>query len=153
MHHRSFMMTVIAATAVVTPAVAEVFYDQARVLEAQPIYEPRVVPEQVRECGYQPAATRGPVDPGTLGNARTVDPDADLVGALQRDVQLREPPSPVHRCRMVTRAGSENRLAGYRVRYEYGGRIYERRVAQHPGNTIAVSVQLSAGFSAPRRVR
>ena len=93
------------------------------------------------------------LDPATLGNARTVDPDADLVGALQRDVQLREPPSPVHRCRLVTRAGSQNRLAGYRVRYEYGGRIYERRVAQHPGDTIAVSVQLSAGLSAPRRVR
>lgn len=151
MRNRLFAVTMLIALA--TPAAAEVFYDDARVLDAQPIYEPREVPVQVQQCGYEQLTTPRPVDPAMLGDARAIDPGADLLGALHRDIELRELPAEVYRCRMVTRTESKNELAGYRVRYEYEGRVYERRVAKPPGDTIQVSVQLNVGQSDSRRWR
>ncbi len=140
-------VTTTMAMALTTPAAAEMFYDQARVLDAQPIYEPRDVPIRVQQCGYEKTSTPLPVDRAMLGDARAADPDADLLAALHRDVELRDPPADAYRCRMVTRMDSQNELAGYRVRYEYGGRVYERRVAERPGDTIRVRVRVSAGRS------
>lgn len=140
-------ITTVAAMALATPAAAETFYDEARVLDAQPVYAPRDVPVRVQQCGYEPPAPPPRVDPAVLGDARTVDPGASLPGTLRRDVELRDPPADVYRCRMVTRMESQNELAGYRVRYEYGGRVYERRVAERPGDTIRVRVRISAGRS------
>ena len=136
-----------------TPIAAETFYDQARVLDAQPVYEARTVPIQVQQCGYEKPATPAPVDSAMLGDAKITDPGIGLLGALQRDVELRELPAEVYRCHQVTRTESRNELAGYRVRYEYEGRVYERRMTEPPGDTIRVSVQLSAGRPAPRRLR
>ena len=135
------------------PAAAEVFYDEAPVLDAQPVYQARQVPVQVQECGYEKPAAPAFVDAALLGDARNVDPGTDLFGALQRDVQLREPPAEVYRCRQVTRTEQRQELAGYQVRYEYGGQVYERRVAEHPGESIRVSVQLSTSRSNVTRWR
>ena len=136
-------IAMLAALLLATPAIAETFYDEARVIDAERIYEPRQVPVQVQQCGYEKATTPPPVDPATLGDARSVDPGVDLLGALHRDIELREPPADVYRCRMITRMETKEEFAGYRVRYEYEGRIYERRVAEHPGGTIRVAVRLS----------
>jgi len=146
-------LTTIAAFVLAAPARAQVFYDEAAVIDSQPIYEARLIPSQVQECGYEPAARPSPADPALLGDARATDPGTDLFGALQRDTQLREPPPDIYRCRVVTRTETKNELAGYQVRYEYGGQVHERRVAEHPGNTIRVSVQLSTTQSGVTRWR
>lgn len=135
----------LGALALSAPAAAQTFYDQARVLDTQPVYESRQVPVQVEQCGYEQPSTPVPVDPAVLGDARVVDPGAGLLDALDRDIELRRPPAEVYRCRMVTRHESKRELAGYRVRYEYEDRIYERRMAEPPGETIRVAVRLSAG--------
>ena len=144
MRYSSFIVTTFAALACAVPAAAETFYDQARVLDTQPVYETRQVPVQVQECGYEQPATPNSVDPTLLGDARAVDPGTGLFGALNRDVELRQAPAEVYRCRMVTRMEATQEPAGYQVRYEYAGRVYERRVAQHPGNAIRVAVGISA---------
>lgn len=152
---RKALITVATLTtlALATSAAAETFYDQARVIGTQPVYKTRQVPIEVQECGYEQPATPNPVDPAMLGDARAVDPGAGLLGALDRDVELRQAPAEVYRCRMVTRMEAKQELAGYQVRYEYAGRVYERQVAQHPGNTIQVAVGLSTGQHSTGRHR
>ena len=150
MRYRLLVLTATATCTFTTPGWAEIFYDQARVLDVQPVYEDRRVPVQVEECGDEQPSSLKPVDPGILGDARNVDPGADLIGALQKDIELRQPPAKVFRCRMVTRTESVKELAGYQVRYEYEGRIYQRRVAEHPGDTMRVRIKLTAGDSESR---
>ncbi len=147
MRYRLLAITSISAMMLAMPAAAEMFYDQAAVLDTQPIYEARQVPVRTEQCGYEPSTTQRPVDRTMLGDARVRDPGADLLGALTRDIELREPAADVYACRMVTRMESKTELAGYRVRYEYDGRVHERRVAEPPGETIRVGVQVSVGQS------
>jgi len=129
-----------------TPAAAgEMFFDEARVLDSQPVYETRQTPVQVQDCGYQDAAAPGRADPTVLGDARSPDRAAGLVDALHTDQDLRAPPQPVYRCRMVTRMEKRDELVGYRVRYEYDGHVYERRMPEAPAATIRVRVRLSVG--------
>ncbi|UCG71548.1 MAG: hypothetical protein JSV45_09780 [Chromatiales bacterium] len=144
MHKGLLTIATLTTLALAIPATAEIFYDEARVIATQPVYAARQVPVEVQECGYEQPATPNPVDPAMLGDARAVDPGAGLLGALDQDIELRKAPAEVYRCRMVTRMEAKQELAGYQVRYEYTGRVYERRVAQHPGDTIRVSVGLSA---------
>jgi hypothetical protein len=134
----------VATLVLVLPATADVFHDEAEVLDAQPVYEARRVPVEVQECGYEQPSTPAPVDAAQLGDPRAIDPGADLLWALQRDVELRES-AEVYRCRMVAKVESRQELAGYQVRYEYAGRVYERRMAQPPGDTIQVTVALNSG--------
>jgi len=129
-----------------TPASAgEIFFDEARVLDSQPVYETRQAPVQVQQCGYQDDVAPGRAEPGLLGDARSSDPAVGLVAALRAEMDLRAPPEPVYRCRMVTRMEDHDELVGYRVRYEYDGQIYERRVREAPAATIRVRVRLSVG--------
>jgi hypothetical protein len=144
MHIRLFIIAVFAAIVVAQPAAAEQFQDRARVLDTQAVYSARAFPVQARECGYEAPATPNAVDPAMLGDARAIDPGADLLSALQRDMELRESPEQVYRCHNVTRTEYKDVLAGYRVRYEYQGRIYERQLAERPGETIEVSVRMNA---------
>ena len=143
----------LAATVLPLPIVAETFYDEVQVIDAEPIYEARQVPVQGEQCGYEQPTSPPPVDSAVLGDARSVDPGTNLLGALHRDVELRQPPAPVYRCRTVTRMESQQTLAGYRVRYEYQGQVYEQRMAAHPGDRLKVAVQLEAGTRRSRFAR
>lgn len=134
-------------TLLASPAFAgEIFFDEARVVDTQPVYETRGKPVQIQQCGYEELRPNERVDPASLGNARSVSPSAGLVEALQTDIELRLPPEPVYRCRLVSRIEHSEELVGYRVRYEYDGRIYERQIAERPGETIRVRVRLGAGL-------
>jgi len=124
---------------------ADMFIDEARVIDSQPVYETREAPVRVQQCGYDQQGTSAAVDPAILGDARALDPPADLIGSLQTEVELREPPPAIYRCRMVTRMEQQSAPAGYRVRYEYDGRMYEHRVTEPPGETIRVRVEFSVG--------
>jgi hypothetical protein len=123
----------------------EIYFDEARVLDAQPVYETRGSPVQAQECGYETTAHPGRPDSLLLGDVRASVSPAGLVDALRTDVRARTPAEPVYRCRMVTRTESKEVLVGYRVRYEYDDRVYERRMTERPGDTIRVRIRLSAG--------
>lgn len=128
------------------PAGAETFYDQARVIDVQPVYKLRQLPVQVEKCGFeQPAASS--VDPRALGDARAFDPGTDLFGAMHREAELRAPPEKVYRCRTVTQIHSTKELSDYRVRYEYAGHVHERHMSERPGDTIEVAVNLGTETS------
>lgn len=141
------ILVMLAAIGLPMPVIAGTFYDEVRVIDAEPIYEARRAPVQGEQCGYEQPTSPPPVNPSALGDARIADPGTNLLRALSRDVELRQPPAPVYRCRAVTRMESQQTLVGYRVRYEYEGRVYERRVAEHPGDTIRVAVGLTVGQS------
>ena len=58
-----------------TPAGAgEIFFDEARVLDSQPVYETRQAPVQVQQWGYQDDVAPGRAETGLLGAARSSDP-------------------------------------------------------------------------------
>jgi len=48
----------------------------------------------------------------------------------------------VERCREVSDYRAEERVVGYDVSYQYNGRTYQTRTAQHPGNQIPVNVSV-----------
>ncbi len=153
MNRRLITLTAFAALAGGLPASAETFYDQARVIDVQPVYRLRQVPVQVEQCGYEQPVNAESVDPRTLGDARSVEPGIDLFGAMQREAELRKPPEQVYRCRMVSQTESRQELSGYKVRYEYAGRVQERVMSEQPGKTIQVTVKLGTGATRVARWR
>ncbi|MFQ5634556.1 MAG: hypothetical protein ACE5G3_04395 [Gammaproteobacteria bacterium] len=147
--NRKLPLTVICACAAMTlPAqenfAGEIFFDQARVLETEPLYETRADPARVPQCASdkRPHASN---DSEILGDPRGIDPSATLAGVMRTDMQLRRTRDSARRCRTVTRTDSAGKIVGYRVRYEYDGRVYESRVARRPTDTIRVRVRLSVG--------
>ncbi len=153
MNKRLKNLAAVATLASSLPAGAETFYDEARVIDVQPVYKLRQVPVQAEECGYQQPARASSVDPRTLGDARATDPGEDLFGAMQREAELREPSEKVYSCRMVTRMESKQELTGYNIRYEYAGRIHERHMNEQPGTTIQVAVNVGTGTGSARVAR
>lgn len=147
------ILATLAATVLPMPVLAEIYYDEVPVIDAEPIYEARQVPVQGEQCGYEQPTSPPPVNPAALGDARVADPGTNLLGALNRDVALRQPPAPEYRCRTVTRMESQQTLAGYRVRYEYHGKVYEQRMAAHPGDRLKIAVQLRPGTGYSRYAR
>ncbi|MGI9343850.1 MAG: hypothetical protein ACR2QV_13510 [Gammaproteobacteria bacterium] len=121
------------------------YFDTARVIASEPVYETRREPSQEQQCGYRPSDAPARVDNRVLGDVRLVDKTANLSDAMMTDIAIRKPGEPVYRCRMVERMNERKQLIGYDVRYEYGGRIYARRVTEQPGDTLRIRVRLSAG--------
>jgi uncharacterized protein YcfJ len=121
------------------------YFDTARVIASEPVYETRREPSQEQQCGYRPSDSPAEVNNEVLGDVRLADKTTNLSDALMTDIAIRKPGEPVYRCRMVERMHERKQLVGYDVRYEYGGRIYERRVAERPGDTLRIRVRLSAG--------
>lgn len=132
------------------PGIAdETFFDTARVLASEPIYAtiPATVP--ARECAvadgvYPPVK----MDPALLGDARGAAPESGLVAALRADSRLRRQSAPPEPCLGPGPTHGRAEVIGYRVRYEYEGRVYERRMDESPGATIRVRVRISADGAA-----
>jgi hypothetical protein len=153
MNNPVITLLAVAALASTLPAGAETFYDQARVIDVQPVYKLRQLPVQVEKCGFEQPATAASVDPRSLGDARAVDPGIDLFGAMRRETELRAPPEKVYRCRTVTQTHSTKELSGYRVRYEYAGHIHERHMQERPGDTIEVAITMGTEGGSTRVAR
>ncbi|MFW2403699.1 MAG: hypothetical protein ACN4GT_02955 [Gammaproteobacteria bacterium] len=122
-----------------------IFFDEATVVDAQPVYATRFVPEQVQQCGYVESWSDAQVDPALLGDARSTSVDDDIVAALRSESGLRGSRQSTYRCRTVTQSAEKRELSGYRVRFRYEGHIYERQMAEDPGERIRVRVRVSAG--------
>ncbi len=166
------LRTVLLASALV-PAVAcaGVTYDRARVVDVQPLYEtvsvtvPRQVCQEQRvqtgAGGGQSVAPPllGAVLGGVLGNAVSnknkpvgAAVGAVLGGAVGYDIARRNArPSYVtygtqEVCSTVSDVHEEERLNGYRVRYEYLGQRYTAITPNHPGDSVRVRVDVSPAF-------
>lgn len=147
------LVAICSMTCAAATLASEVYFDVARVLASEPVYEDREFPVEEQSCGYEQSGAPVRVDSSVLGDVRSSEPSASLVDAFGTDIALRQPAKPVYRCRMVTRARKRETLIGYRVRYEYGGRTYERQVKEPPGDTIRVRVRLNAGRADWNRTR
>lgn len=156
-----------------TPSVAlsGVTYDQARVVDVQPLYEtvsyqvPREVCQEQRVQtgaggGVSPAGpVLGAVIGGVVGHAVATKNQpvvtaigAVLGGALGYNV-ARQNARPEYVtygtqevCSTVRDTHEEQRISGYQVRYEYLGQRYTTITRNQPGSTVRVRVDVSPAF-------
>ena len=160
------MSAVILAVANAAVA-AEGFYDQAPVLEVEPVYERVRVTRPQRQCrevrvrhgkgmrsnSYTPVVA-GAIVGGVIGNqfgrgrgkdAMTVA-GAVLGASVGRDFKQRRPAGRRYvteeRCEWVDSIHEREDLVGYDVIYEYRGREFQTRTDSHPGKWMEVEVQL-----------
>ena len=163
----------VAMTALLaSPAGARTLYEQAQVLDATPVYETVTQRVPVEQCAVQRVAYRadsgrrsvtapilGAIIGGAIGNAvghekrnRQVGTavGALLGGSIGADI-ARHRRSHGERvtyrneevCEIVDEVREEERLAGYDVRYTYGGQVYQSRMPRDPGETLRVRVRVS----------
>jgi uncharacterized protein YcfJ len=113
---------------------AKIVYDYAEVVSVEAIVETLSAPSPVA-CEAPPAPP-----PGDL---RVMDPGLDLVSAIRREAS--RPPAAGERGPCFAPAAERRRteVVGYRVRYRYGGEVYERMMDAHPGERLRVRVTLA----------
>ena len=171
MKHKSTALIIgITALAISGTAVARPGYvEQARVIEAQPVYETVEVSYPVTECrtervvrdNYRRGGYVAPIAGGILGGvlghelgrkkrgetALTVA--GTLLGATlgheyqRSSVRQRPTVEHVRRCETIDRYEQEQQLTGYRVKYRYDGHIFHTHTTEHPGKHIPVRVKVS----------
>jgi uncharacterized protein YcfJ len=165
-------LPLIALLATGAAAQADPFIDHARVRSVQPQYESVQMPreqcqsEWVREPrpvaapqthnyggaiigGVAGAVLGRQIGGGSGRDAATAVGAA--VGAMTGDRIANRDPQPygygyeeareVRRCHTVME--TQSRLTGYRVQYDYGGRIYNTFTREHPGQTLPVRVSVA----------
>jgi uncharacterized protein YcfJ len=153
--------------AVVGSSFADTYFDEARVRGVEPRYESVAVPRQ--ECAKQVVMEVQRVDAGRdyggaviggvagalLGNQvgrghgrEAATALGAVVGAFTGDnlvnqgryPQYQEVPREVTTCRTVTEM--QSRISGYRVDYEYRGRMYSTFMHDEPGPALRVRVSV-----------
>ncbi len=146
---------------------AETFYDRARVRSAEPQYESITVPRN--ECNTQwvnetrqvgggqnyGGAVVGGVAGALLGNQvgkghgrEAATAVGAVIGAFAGDrvanngyqEQYQVVPREVTSCRTVNEV--QNRIAGYRVTYDYRGQLYTTLMRDDPGRELQVRVSV-----------
>ena len=158
-----------AALAVSTVgAFADVNYDEAEVVDVEPIVEQVEIVEPKERCWFETVQRRqrgersitapllGAIIGGAVGNAvghkkrnKQVGAvvGAVLGGSLARDLSRanRDHDAPVRRvrrevCDVVERRKTQERVTGYMVTYRYQGETHRARMEQRPGERIRVRV-------------
>lgn len=117
------------------------FYDYARVLNADPIRETVAVPVKREHCFYPTRAIRAVQR--LAGDVRSAHPNIKIGAAITEEIEHRNNIASMRRCRSVTAYDNRDKVVAYRVRYEYGGDIFVRRMRQHPGEQVMVRVNLT----------
>ncbi|MGI9325468.1 MAG: glycine zipper 2TM domain-containing protein [Pseudomonadales bacterium] len=153
------------------PGLANVNYAYAQVVDVEPLHEivSVTVPTEVcrdHEVAYQAPRRRSATAPvlgavigGAIGHAvghRKRNKQVGAVtgallgGAIGADINRRNSyrDGSVHYrtervCHSDTEVREEERQAGYRVSYLYGGETYTTHMNQHPGESIRVRVAVS----------
>lgn len=142
------------------------FYDTARVVWAEPIYETVQVSRPVEECwteqvlvgdprrGSYTGTIAGGIIGGVVGNqfgrgngktALTVA--GTLLGAsIGRDLSHRHTSVrrvvEEERCELVEQVDYREQVVGYRVKYRYKGQTFFTRTDEHPGERIRIRVDV-----------
>jgi uncharacterized protein YcfJ len=166
---QAMIIGVTALTVCGTAAARTGFVEQARVIEAKPVYETVEVSYPVTECrmervvrndrrrGSYVAPVAGGIIGGVLGHelgrkkrgetALTVA--GTLLGATlgheynRSHTRHRPAVERVRQCETVERYEQEQQLTGYRVKYRYDGHVFYTQTTEHPGNYIPVRVRVS----------
>ena len=165
-------VAIAAAVAAGTPALAGTAYDEAEVVDAQPVHElvRHVTPRE--ECRLErvpvhaehrsaTAPLVGAVIGGAIGNAvghnkrnkqvGTVV-GAVLGGSIGADIARDHDRRHRHRgrawerreiCRVVEDISFEEEVVGYDVTYRYGGRTHTARMSRDPGDSVRVRVRVA----------
>ena len=159
--------TMLAATGNVAHAEGEVYYDHAKVIEANPVYETVRISTPREECrnvrvssgnGKRNTYTSvilGGIVGGAIGNELVhgkhnewgAVAGALLGGSLGNDFYHRYQTggsryAVERRCETVSSVSEEQELAGYRVAYRYHGREYWTMMNHDPGKRVRVAVSV-----------
>ena len=164
------LSSVVGLALVPSLALADGRYQYAQVLSSEPLYETvsyTVPTEQCREqtVAYQEPRMRSATGPivgaiigGAIGNAvghkkrnKQVGTavGAVLGGSIGADIARRRAAAANVRygteqvCSVVHEERAEERLAGYRVTYRYGGETYHTTMDRDPGTSLRVRVQVT----------
>lgn len=161
-----------AAVAIGTPVLAGTAYDEAEVLDVEPVHElvRHITPreecrlERVRARTQHRSATApivGAVIGGAIGNAVGHNKRNKQVGAVVGAVlggsiaadMAREHDRHHGRrvrawerreiCRVVEDISLEEEVVGYDVTYRYGGRTHTARMSRDPGDSVRVRVRVA----------
>ncbi len=135
---RTKILSLIAVTiAAVIPAsrtaAEEVFYDNAPVLSSRPLYKTKTVPMTSEQCDDAEN------DAKLLSESSSAK---GLVEAIRENPRQDHVKDPQPRCQTITRYESQEEIVAYKVRYEYGNKISERRMDREPGQFVRVRVRL-----------
>jgi uncharacterized protein YcfJ len=144
---------------------ASVFYDRARVLSADPVYDIVQTPVERRECwreertemrrgGGGAGMLAGGIIGGVLGHEigdgdqrKVATVAGTLIGAavgreMERDKSARAHTVEERRCRVYEEIVEEEYLRGYRVTYQYQGRRFTTFTEEHPGKFLHLQIGL-----------
>lgn len=171
--NRHITLKIIAASLLLLTSGAsramERYYDQARVVGVTPEYErisvpreecydesapsPRTYPRS-SECSYGGSIIGG-ITGALVGNQigrghgrEAATAFGAITGAIVGDRLQNQhgdtgwEPRPLRHCHDIEQW--ENRITGYRVMYEYGGRRHTTLMSTPPGNTVRVRVSVDA---------
>jgi uncharacterized protein YcfJ len=165
------MSSLVVAALVPSVALANHGYQYAKVLSSDPIYETVSYSVPVEQCRDETVAYHdngrrsatapilGAVIGGAIGNAvghkkrnkqvGTVV-GAILGGSVGADISRRNRGygqdvrySTREVCTVVHESHREERLAGYRVTYRYGGETYTTEMDRDPGSSLRVQVRVT----------
>jgi len=158
MKHPAIQWLTLTTLACITLAPAHAQHERGRVLSVTPITEQVAVPQEIcnNETVYTEAratsgagAVIGAIAGGAAGNAigkgggRAAATAVGIVGGalLGNRIESGQPSyQNVRRC--TTHTHYENRMLGYDVLYEYGGRQYSTRTVSDPGRWIPLTVNV-----------
>lgn len=156
--YRKSAVALSAGVLLASAAHAQDYEDYARVRSVTPEYQQVSTPRDDCRAEYVPEERGlgryvGPLVGGGAGallgaqvgqgnGNRAATAVGAIAGAIIGDrVQNRYPDGGVREARRCRSSYySENRLTGYRVAYEYGGRVYQTTLPYDPGNTLRVRV-------------
>ena len=161
-----------AAVGVATPVLAGTAYDEAEVLDAEPVRElvRHITPREECRLERVPARVRhrsgtapivGAVIGGAIGNAvghnkrnKQVGAivGAVLGGSIAADIASEHDRHHRHHgrawqrrevCRVVEDISLDEEIVGYDVTYRYGGRTHTARMSRDPGDSVRVRVRVT----------
>ena len=135
-----------------TPVYAEVQVPRTECTTQTVLAEKHAAAEKPNMVGVGLGAVAGGLLGHTVGggNGKTA---ATAVGAVagalvgndlanrSANAQAERVPAEVQNCKTVKE--TQNRLVGYRVQYEYGGREFESIVRSNPGSTLPVRLSVT----------
>lgn len=125
--------TIAAALPLSQTVAEEVFYDKAQVISTKPLYETTTVPITSEQCDFEESDA----------NSQSENSSAKgLVDAIRGSAQERDTAERQPQCQTITRYDSREDIVAYKVRYQYGNEIYERRMDSKPGEFVRVRVRL-----------
>jgi uncharacterized protein YcfJ len=162
----AFGLVAVSASAIALARHGDGFYDTARVVRAEPIYETVKVSRPVEECWTEQVvvddgrrgSVAGTIAGGIIGGAvghqfgrgrgkTALTVAGTLLGASIGHDLTRRPGRAyrvVHQehCELVEQIEYQEQLVGYRVKYRYKGETFYTRTDEHPGERIRVRVDV-----------